>query len=53
MEKKTKQMGKETMKCKCNVCSKYFHIEEAKFCTRCGTELDLSMAVSKMDRYHH
>lgn len=46
-------MGPETMHCRCNVCSKTYHIEEAKYCTRCGTELDLDKAISKTAQYLH
>lgn len=45
----TKIMPAETMQCKCKVCSKEFHIPEAKYCTRCGTKLDLMNAVIKTE----
>lgn len=48
----TKIMPTETMQCKCNVCSKEFHIEEALYCTRCGSKLELKNAVIKTE-FHH
>ncbi|WP_170939030.1 MULTISPECIES: hypothetical protein [unclassified Lysinibacillus] len=48
----TRIMPAETMQCKCNVCSKEFHIEEAKFCIICGTKLDLKNAATKIVSHH-
>lgn len=45
----TKIMPAETMQCKCNACSKEFHISEAKYCTQCGTKLDLANAITKTE----
>lgn len=53
MKKKTNRMGEETMQCKCNVCKKEMHCEEAIYCTRCGTKLDLEKAISRTGRHHH
>ncbi|MGR6899579.1 hypothetical protein [Rummeliibacillus sp. BSL5] len=43
MGKKIGVMSKEETKhVKCNTCAKNRHVEEALFCTRCGSKLDLS-----------
>ena len=43
----------ETLQCKCDVCSKEYHIEEARFCTRCGTKLVLENAISRTGHHFH
>ena len=53
MENKTNRMGEETMECKCSVCRKELHIEEAIFCTRCGTRLNLEQAVKRTGHHLH
>ena len=43
MNKKIGGMSREETKfVKCIVCAKKWHVEEALFCTRCGSKLDLS-----------
>lgn len=42
-----------TMQCTCSVCKTEFHIEKAKYCSRCGTKLDLTKAIRKTGRYLH
>ncbi len=47
MNKKIGFMSKEETKhVKCNVCAKKWHVEEALFCTRCGSKLELSKVES-------
>lgn len=52
VERKSNEMPTETMQCECNVCRKGMHIEEARYCTRCGTKLNLEQAISKKDHLH-
>jgi len=49
----SKIMPTETMQCKCKVCSKEFHIPEAKYCTRCGTKLKLNIVTRTEFHPHH
>ncbi|MGR6896967.1 hypothetical protein [Rummeliibacillus sp. BSL5] len=51
MKKKIAGMSKEETKhVKCSVCAKNWHIEEALFCTRCGSKLNLSKIESSKTR---
>lgn len=51
MKNESKGMPRETMQCKCTVCRKEFHVEEALFCTLCGTKLNLSKAERYCSNY--
>ncbi len=53
MKSKLNRMPLETMQCKCNVCRKELHIEEAKYCTRCGTELNLNQTIRRTGHHFH
>lgn len=47
MKQQIKGMTAETMQCKCIVCRKELHVEEALYCTRCGTKLNLEQTFNK------
>lgn len=50
--KKIGIVGEETKLVKCDVCGKGSHIEEALFCTRCGSKLDLTKVISRKANLH-